>query len=302
MRRLTLTLLLLTTAAAEPAAAQSVWTIAPPDSVVPLGKFADTTLTESSAAAASRAQPGVIWTLNDSGNPPWIYAIDTAGNTLATFRVTGARNFDWEELTLSPCPAGTCVVIGDIGDNPETRPSVMLYRIPEPTVTAAERGGITPTAPADTLALRYPDGPHDIEAMYADSAGTLYFISKGRSKGILLFRLPASAWSAGGSAMPELIDSLPIRPDISIGQWVTDAALAPDGRRVAVRTYSAIFFFAVRPDGRLTPDHGQECFFGQLEPQGEGVTWLDERRLLLTSESSSTSRGTLFLLDCGPHP
>ena len=33
--------------------------------------------------------------------------------------------------------------------------------------------------------------------------------------------------------------------------------------------------------------------------EGEGVTWLDNRRLLLTSEASSTSRGTLYLLECG---
>jgi len=296
MRPLTIVLL---TALAAPAAAQSPWTIAPPLSVVPLGTFEDTTLSEASAAAASRSQPGVIWTLNDSGNAPWLYAVDTAGHTLGTFLVTGARNFDWETLTLSPCPAGSCVIIGDIGDNPETRPGVMLYRVPEPAITPDDRRQLGATAPADSLRLVYPDGPHDVEAIYATASGDLYFVSKGRSKGILLFRLPASAWVGGATATPEFVDSLPIRPDISIGQWVTDAALSPDGARVAVRTYTAVFFFAVGPDGRLTPDRGRECLFGAIEPQGEGITWLDGRRLLLTSESSSASRGTLTLLDCG---
>ena len=133
----------------------------------------------------------MIWTLNDSGNEPWIFAVDSAGRTLGIFRVTGAHNFDWESLTLSPCPAGSCLVIGDTGDNPERRPSVTLYRIPEPTVNQATAEVLTATAPADTFGLRYPDGPHDVEAMYADSIGTLYFVSKGRSKGIWLFRLSA---------------------------------------------------------------------------------------------------------------
>jgi len=291
--------LLLAALLASPAAAQSVWTIAPPAAVVPLGTFQDTTLSEASAAAASRDQPGVIWTLNDSGNPPWLYAVDTAGATLGIFRVAGAGNFDWETLTLGPCPAGTCVIVGDIGDNPETRPSVTLYRVPEPRITSASASELGATAPADSLRLTYPDGPHDVEAIYANAAGDLYLVSKGRTKGILLFRLPASAWDGGGVATPEFIDSLPIKPDISIGQWVSDAALSPDGTRVAVRTYSAVFFFVVGADGRLTPDHGRECFFGAIEPQGEGITWLDDRRLLLTSESSATSRGTLTLLDCG---
>ena len=298
MRCLTLAVVALTVAG--PAVAQNTWTIAPPSAVVPLGTLADTLLTEASAAAASRTQRGVIWTLNDSGNAPWVFAVDTAGRTLGVFWVTGARNFDWETLTVSPCPAGSCLVIGDTGDNPETRPSVVLYRIPEPVVHPSTVGELVPTPAPDSLTIRYPDGPHDNEAIYADSVGNVYFITKGRTKGFLLFRLPATAWAAGPSAVLERVDSLPITPDISIGNWVSDAALSPDGRRVAVRTYSAVFFFTVGVDGRLTPDRGNECFFGHtLEPQGEGVTWLDDRRLLLTSEASSTSRGTLFLIECG---
>ena len=294
-----LTILLFAGLAWAPVAAQSPWKIAPPTGIVQLGTFQDSTLSESSAAAASRAQPGVIWTLNDSGNSPWLYAVDTAGHPLGTFRVVGAGNFDWETLTTSPCPAGSCLIIGDTGDNPEIRPSVTLYRVPEPKVAASTAEVLTPTGPADTLTIRYPDGPHDVEAIYADSSGDVYFVTKGRSKGILLFRLPASAWATGGSAIPEFVDSLPITPNISIGHWVSDAAISPDGRRVAVRTYSAVFLFTVGMAGRLTPDQGRECFFGLLEPQGEGVTWLDNRRLLLTSEASSTSRGTLYLLECG---
>jgi hypothetical protein len=283
---------------AAPALAQSPWTIAPPTRVVPLGTFADSTLVEASAAVASRRQPGVIWTLNDSGNEPWLYAVDTAGRTLGTFRVTGAHNVDWEALTLAPCPAGTCLVVGDIGDNPENRPSVTLYRIPEPTVGKGTAGVLTATPQADTIGLRFPDGPHDVEAIYADSVGTLYFVSKGRSGGIALFRLSAAAWTRH-AGVAERLDNLPITPMHAAGQWVTDAALSPDGRRVAVRTYTAVFFFTVGPGGLLTPDRGRECFLGRLEPQGEGITWLDDHRMLLTSESSSTSRGTLFLIECG---
>lgn len=294
-----LTIAMLAALAATPAAAQSPWKSTPPTRLALLGTFEDTTISEASAAVASRTQPGVIWTLNDSGNSPWVFAFDTSGQSLGTFRVAGARNFDWETLTISPCPAGSCLIIGDIGDNPETRPSVMLYRVPEPDVARLPKGELGVTGQVDTLSIRYPDGPHDIEAIYADASGDIYFVSKGRTKGVLLFRLPAAAWDAGGAAVPELVDSLPITPDISVGQWVTDAALSPDGRRVAVRTYSAVFFFAVEAGGRLTPDQGRECSFGLVEPQGEGITWLDGRRLLLTSESSSKSRGTLYLLECG---
>lgn len=287
-------------AAAAPLAAQSPWHFEPPGRVTPLGTFSDTTLFEASAAAASRRQPGVIWTLNDSGNPPWVYAVDTAGRTLEVYAVRGAQNFDWESLTIAPCPAGSCLLVGDTGDNPERRASVTLYRIPEPTLPTPPTGTMTPSAPAESLVVRYPDGAHDNEAIYADSLGTVYFVTKGRSTGILLFRVPAAAWGSTGPVTAELVDTLPIVPDMHAGRWVTDAAISPDGRRVAVRTYETVFLFRVGADGRLTPDNGLACTFGStLEPQGEGVTWLDNRRLLFTSESSPNARGTLFLVECG---
>lgn len=300
MRPLTLPMLALLVAA--PAAGQSSWVSAPPTSIVQLGTIRDTLLDEASTAAASRRQPGVIWTLNDSGNPPWVMAIDTTGRLLGIFRITGAQNFDWESVTLSPCPAGSCLVIGDTGDNPERRPEVVLYRVPEPDVAGAGSPAVEPTPPAESLVVRYADGPHDIEAIYADGSGTIHLISKGRSGGVRHYTLPASAWGGPSPAVPERLDSLPILPDWQAGRQVTDAALSPDGKRVAIRTYGEVYFFRVGDGGHLTPDQWQECRLGlTLEPQGEGLTWLDDHRLLLTSESSRTARGTVYQIECGTH-
>lgn len=299
MRPLTLSLIALLHAA--PAAAQAAWVSAPPTSIVQLGSIRDTMLSESSAAAASRRQPGVIWTLNDSGNPPWVHAIDTTGRVLGAFRITGAQNFDWETLTLSPCPAGSCLVIGDTGDNPERRPEAVLYRVPEPEVVRAGSTALEHTPPAESLLVRYPDHAHDIEAIYADASGTIHLITKGRSGGILHFRLPASAWGGPAPAVAERLDSLPILPDWQgAGRVVTDAALSPDGSRVAIRTYGDVYFFRVGEGGHLSPDQWKACHLGlALEPQGEGITWLDEQRLLLISESSETVRGTVIQVECG---
>ena len=88
-----------------------------------------------------------------------------------------------------------------------------LYRIPEPDGRQGHRRGARRHARRRTRsALRYPDGPHDVEAMYADSAGNLYFVTKGRSRGIALFRLSAERLGAGAGAVPERVDSLPIAP------------------------------------------------------------------------------------------
>lgn len=279
------------------AAAQTAWHMEAPARVTRTGYFASPALTEASGAVASRAQLGVIWTLNDSGNDPDVYAVDSSGRDLGAFRIGGAVNRDWEALGLGPCPKGTCLVIGDTGDNQERRPSVILYRVPEPMVAPVGPVGVRQTAAAQSLTVRYPDGPHDVEGLYVDAKGDTYLVSKGRSKGIRLFRVGADAWS-GAEAVADFVESLPIVPDMTIGQWVTDAALSPDGTRVALRTYSAVFFFRVGADGNLTPDEERACLVADLEPQGEGITWLDDRRLLLTSEAARTSAGPLHVLEC----
>ena len=76
--------------------------------------------------------------------------------------------------------------------------------------------------------------------------------------------------------------SLPISTG-GLGDHVTDAALAPSGDRVAVRTYLAIYLFALTRQGTLVP-LGVACDAAGLQLQGEGISWLDDRVLVLTSE------------------
>jgi hypothetical protein len=81
---------------------------------------------------------------------------------------------------------------------------------------------------------------------------------------------------------------------------VTDAALSPAGDRVAVRTYLAIYLFRFQlaPRGRLLP-LGVACDAGGLQLQGEGISWLDEDDLVLTSEGGFGRPGTIIILGCG---
>ena len=53
---------------------------------------------EPSGLCKSRQHDGVFWTHSDSGNPPMLYAINRTGSLLATYRIDGAINFDWESV------------------------------------------------------------------------------------------------------------------------------------------------------------------------------------------------------------
>jgi hypothetical protein len=283
----------------EVAGAQSAWNEVPAGEAHPSGSFQNPRLSESSGVAVSRKYRGVLWSLNDSGNPAWLFATDTLGRDRGTFAVTGATNVDWEAIAIAQCGSSDCLYIGDTGDNHERRPSVRLYRVREP-VPNGGGGKARPTAPAQRLELRYPDGPHDVEAIYVDQAGDSYLITKGGRAGVNLYRIPAAAWKAG-NAMAQPLGSLPIQTGWLGGMLVTDAALAPSGQRVAVRTYRTIFLFRRSPGGRLAPERGHPaCSVAQLERQGEGAAWLDEHRLVLTSESTVGYPGTVALAQCPP--
>jgi hypothetical protein len=230
-----------------------------------------------------------------------LYATDLAGEDLGRYLVPGARNVDWEDLALAPCPRapGDCLYVADTGDNNERRRGVTLYVVPEPparpTPAAPEESArIAPRAHA--LHIRYPDRAHDVEAIWVDPDGTVELVTKGTTGPILRYRIPAAAL-AGDSAVAELADTLPIVPQRALGRLVTGAAISPRGDRIVIRTYTELYFFRRAPGGHLAPE-GPPCWLGTLEPQGEAVAFLDEATLVLTSESVLGQTGPIHKVRC----
>jgi hypothetical protein len=265
--------------------------------VLSAGSLSDSALRESSGVARSRLIPGVLYSINDSGKDAEIFALDSTGAALGRWVLPALANRDWEAIAAGPCPAGRCLYIGDLGDNLEKRKHVTIYRVPEPKSVAAIRNPSGSGAIAiDSLRFRYPDGPRDAEAMWVDSSGVPHVVSKGRSGKIILYRVPPR-FGRKPIQTAERVEVLPITAQPALGQWVTDAALAPDGRRVAIRTYTMLYLFPVLPDGRLGAS--THCGLAGLEPQGEGVEWLDDHRLFLTSESVDGKPAPVHVVRCG---
>jgi hypothetical protein len=154
------------------------------------------------------------------------------------------------------------------------------------------------SATADKLVFVYPDGPHDDEAIYAARSGAVWFVTKGRTKGFLLFRLDASQWGKPGiqTAIAAGRLALPVTGQ----ELVTDSGLSPNGSALAVRTYRNLFIYRAspetgEPDQRLGPT---KCDLAPLnEEQGEGVAWHPNGRLqILTSEGAA---GQISVVACG---
>ncbi|MGH7568742.1 MAG: hypothetical protein ACREL9_07205 [Gemmatimonadales bacterium] len=270
------------------------------------GTFRSPRVRESSGIAASRAHPGVLWTHNDSGDGPYLYATDLSGADRGALLVAGARALDWEDAALGPCPARygrtglTCVYVADTGDNFGSRSRVQLYAVPEPDPPASAADTQRATAAADFLHVRYPDGPHDVEAVYVSPQdGAVYLVSKGQSRAIRQYRVDRERWNDDTVVTAQLVSELPIRPDRGDGRWVTGAAIRPDGQLVAILTYPEVYFFTPGEGGRLALVDRPKC-----DTPGSGVLWeaidfLDDSTLVLTSESErSRRRGIISTVRC----
>ena len=112
----------------------------------------------------------------------------------------------------------------------------------------------------------------------------------------VVYRLRADAWGRSGTPVAETIGTLPV-DSRTFANEITDAALSPSGRTVAVRTYRAIYLFARTPHDTLE-SLGVACDTAGLQLQGEGVSWLNDHELVLTSEGSFGGPGTVVVLRC----
>ncbi len=254
------------------------------------GMLTDKDVSEASGVVASKGEPGVFWVLNDSGNDERLFAIDSTGRSVGEVRVDGAKNRDWEALASGPCAEGTCLFIGDLGDNQRTRGNLEVHRVREPVTGGRE------TPVLATLKLAYQDGPHDVEAMYAGPDGSLWLVTKrptrganGKPRPSRVYHVLPSAWQQPGRFTAPLVDSVPVIPLAGDARdFITDAslsALQSDGsRRLVLLSYGAVYVFdadaATGRPGRLLA----RCALPIPDEYAEGVSWLADGRILLVNE------------------
>ena len=254
------------------------------------GKLDPKLVPECSALWPSRRQPGVFWTLSDSGAKPVLVPVRADGSKVFTAKgyaqgvtLTGATNVDWEALTGDD--EGN-LIVGDIGNNVSRRKELAFYVCPEPAVDAESVPARKVTfAWPDQTAFPDPELAHDCEAMFF-LRGKLYLFTKHRRDTLTdLWRADIPA--AGGRA------TLTKLARFDIGGMVTDACLSPDRTRLAVLTYRNVWVFDL-------PASGEDFFRGRvlhaaLSPpvlsfQLEGCAWSDPAHLLVGSEQGDLFR------------
>jgi hypothetical protein len=249
-------------------------------------------IVESSGLAASRSTPGVYWTHNDSGDGPFVYAFDSTGQSRGVFRVTGATNRDWEDMAVGPGPqtGQSYLYIGDIGDNNESRSEVVVYRVVEPKLTAADKTSIKirprTTETAEAIRLRYPDGQHDAEALLVHpSSGNLYIVTKRLLANPTVYEATAPL-TAGRVITLRSLGEMKV-PSL-LGGVITGGSISPDGRRVALCDYFQGYELVLPSSNASFNDIWKQKMSGfdlGQRKQGEGIAYRsDGRALMATSE------------------
>ncbi|GGP60955.1 hypothetical protein [Streptomyces abikoensis] len=233
----------------------------------------DPRIKESSGLAASRAHPGVYWTHNDSGDGPYVYAVDSrTGRTIARVTLDGVDARDVEAISLGP---DGNIYLGDIGDNlGGTWPDVRVHRFPEPKELTGDIT-VTPT----TYTVRYEDGPRDAESlMVHPRTGRVYIVSKKQSGKGALYEAPEPLSASGVNTFRRVAD---------IDVWATDAAFSPDGTRLVVRGYFDARVYRWE-NGRPVKELGRPVV--PLQRQGESVTFTPDGRTLMYGSEGARSK------------
>ena len=216
--------------------------------------FSDPEITEASALLV---HDGLFMTTNDSGHPGQVFVVDRSGQTVG---VTHWADHPVDTEALAPGGNGY-VWVGDIGDNPSSRSSVEIARVP---VGRGDRD-VDPT----TYRLTYPDGATDAETLLQDPTTSRLYIASKDIFGGVLYAVPEKLDASGPNRMKALGRVLPV---------ATDGAFFPDGQHVILRDYTSAVVYSwpsMQPVGRFA-----------LPPQrqGEGIGVAQDGKVYVSSE------------------
>lgn len=260
-----------------------------------LARVADKRITESSGIARSIRRPGHFWTHND-GNAPRLYCINERGETVGFVKLEGATfddcedvaSFQWSGPSAEPAAVGGApyLLYADTGDNELSRREYRLHLIEEPVLKqSSKRSAKKPQeAPvAMSISFRYPDGPHDCEAVAVDpQSAKVYLATKERQRGCLVYELDLPETAPEEPLVARYITRLATPPAAALD-------ISPDGRRAVLLTDNGAYEFERREGQDWPAAFGNRLCRLKMPPRenGESICYGDDgKSLYLTSEGA----------------
>ncbi len=230
------------------------------------GIIADSMLVEASGIAASATNPGYFWVINDSGNTPTLFLIDSLGKVIRQFYLRNTDNIDWEDVTVIKKDGDDRyqLIIADIGDNYGIRPYIQLFVFDEPPVNQKSGNFIDNY---QTYKYVFEDGARDAEAILVDPVSNEIFIVSKRERQVGVYAVPAMHRQSTADTL-RLVCRLPFNN-------ITAGSISSNGQDIVLKNYNAIFHWS-RENNSAIPETLQmphEMIDYIIEPQGEAITW-----------------------------
>jgi hypothetical protein len=269
-------------------------------------------LAEASGLAASSLDDNLLFHINDSGSAPTIILTDRRGGDARTVQLNVDQVTDTEELALAACPdQGSCLYIGDMGDNDFARSFITIHAVRERDLTKQ----LSPESvtPAFSIDLVYPDGKaHNAESLAIHPGGYVYILTK--EIPAVFYRFPLEEFISFRGSKGSYVKKVSMEKVgfVTLSSWLdgsdkpkkiipTSMAIRPDGKQIAVLTRAAGVTIDVDLMEAFTAGnqnlnqiinesgaHSVSLPMIQL-PQSEAVTYINGGTSLLYSSEISNS-------------
>lgn len=258
-----------------------------------VGTITTAEIKEGSGLAASKCSANVFWTHNDSGDDAFIFALDNKGEKLATYKVKGAKNTDWEDIAEIKNESGECFLfIGDFGNNARTRSEHTIYKVKEPTEFSKDSSLKNPqmTEDAEAIKFSYPDIRHDAETLLVHpQTKEIYVITKRLTGAAGVYKLKANYDKSTVNKLEKISDlSVPAVPE----GFLTGGDISSDGKRVVICDYFFAYEFLLPDDAKnfdeIWKQKPHKIELGTRE-QGEAIAYsADGNSIFATSENRNS--------------
>lgn len=239
---------------------------------------------------------GRLWTHNDSGGKPILYALDTTTfEVVQRITLANAKNKDWEDV----CTDGETVFVGDFGNNKGSRKNLRIFIFPMSALPDEGDDSLT----VDSIRFSFGDQTNfekrkhehdfDCEAMFA-TEDYLYLLSKGWETGTTrLYRLPKTP----GNHVAEVVNGFDSQG------LITGADYDREHHILAIVGYVKTVW---KPFMYLIFDFdeaGQKLSHRRFEmpqltgAQTEGICFFDYGKCYVTAETSPTMTARVWVVD-----
>ena len=250
----------------------------------PAATLAAPALSEVSGIVRSVRDATRFWVHNDSGDSARIFAIKANGTLVKEVKVEGAKNVDWEDLTIG----GGNLYVADLGNNGNARKNLGVYVFPEPDPARDA------SAKPRFLPVVYPDqASFPPTFMRFDCEAVFWF--KGKLHALTKHRLPGGTFPESATNLYRMDTQFQDKPNrlkkldskVDMKGWVTAADMSPDGRYLAVLTHmpiASIWIFDTQGVGDKLLSKPVRWVEIRNAKQCEAICWNGREELLIANE------------------